>query len=183
VDSVLWEVCHERDCLDDCRASVRQVGDPANPRTTQKSPQLAATHDKDRWCLWLVTMDARDAQRSPVLRGRIAAVCHHRASSKSPTTSTKDHPPHLFGQIAQPSTSYLAIPRHVSEHRQFYPAARSEADVICGDANFLIPDPDGFALGILSSSMFMSWQRAIGGRIGSRLRFSRRNLSTCWVCV
>lgn len=130
-------------------------------------------HNKDRWCLWLPDVDPRDLAASPILRTRIDAVRAHRANSKSPTTSTKNHPPHLFGQIAQPTTSYLAIPRHVSEHRQFYPAARYPVDVICGDANFLIPDPDGFALAIISSSLFMSWQRAIGGRLESRLRFSK----------
>lgn len=33
-------------------------------------------------------------------------------------------------------------------------------------------DVDGFALGVLSSSMFIAWMRAIGGRIKSDLRFS-----------
>lgn len=79
----------------------------------------------------------------------------------------------MFGQIAQPATSYLAIPRHASERRRFYPAARFDADVICGDANFLIPDPDGFALAVISSSMFIIWQKAIGGRIRNDPRFSK----------
>lgn len=130
-------------------------------------------HDRDRWCLWLVDADSQDIAKSNILRKRVDAVRLHRSGSASPTTSTRNHPPHLFGQIAQPKTSYLAIPRHVSEHRRFYPAARYEADVICGDANFLIPDPDGFALAIVSSSMFMVWQKAIGGRIKSDLRFSK----------
>lgn len=130
-------------------------------------------HERMRWCLWLTNLDPKDLDRSVLLRSRVEAVREARASSASPTTSTRKHPPHLFGQIAQPDASYLAIPRHVSELRQFFIAARYEADVICGDANFLIPDPDGFALGILSSSMFITWQKAIGGRLESRLRFSK----------
>ncbi|SDS08228.1 class I SAM-dependent DNA methyltransferase [Actinopolymorpha singaporensis] len=130
-------------------------------------------HNRDRWCLWMVDLDPKDLRKSRILRERVAAVRNHRSSSASPTTSTRQHPPHLFGQLAQPKTSYLAIPRHVSEHRRFYPAARFDADVICGDANFLIPDPDGLALAIVSSSMFMVWQKAIGGRIKSDLRFSK----------
>jgi hypothetical protein len=130
-------------------------------------------HDRDRWCLWLIDANQPDIAKSKILRQRVDAVRLHRSSSASPTTSTRNHPPHLFGQLAQPKTSYLAIPRHVSEHRRFYPAARYEANVICGDANFLIPDPDGFALAIVSSSMFMVWQKAIGGRIKSDLRFSK----------
>lgn len=130
-------------------------------------------HNRKRWCLWLREATPEDLAMSPVLAQRVAAVKAHRRGSASPTTSTRDHPPHQFGQIAQPSTSYLAIPRHVSERRRFYPAARFDADVVCGDANFLIPDPDGFALAVISSSMFIVWQRAIGGRIRNDLRFSK----------
>ena len=36
----------------------------------------------------------------------------------------------------------------------------------------MVPDSDGFVLGVLSSSMFIAWMRAIGGRIKSDLRFS-----------
>jgi hypothetical protein len=130
-------------------------------------------HDRKRWCLWMRDVIEEDLAASPVLAERVAGVWRHRRGSDSPTTSTRDYPPHLFGQIAQPSTSYLAIPRHVSERRRFYPAARFDADVICGDANFLIPDPDGFALAVISSSMFIIWQKAIGGRIRNDPRFSK----------
>lgn len=130
-------------------------------------------HDGKRWCLWMVNLDPADVGHSAILRARISAVRDHRADSLSPTTSRKMHPPQLFGQIAQPDTSYLGIPRHVSERRRYFLAARFQADVICGDANFLIPDPDGFALGVLSSTMFMTWQKTIGGRLRSDLRFSK----------
>ncbi len=130
-------------------------------------------HNRQRWCLWMVNLLPADVGRSRILRERIAAVRDHRATSLSPTTSAKMHPPQLFGQVAQPDTSYLAIPAHVSEHRRFYLAARYDAGVICGNANFLIPDPDGFALGVVSSTMFMTWQKTIGGRLESRLRFSK----------
>jgi hypothetical protein len=36
----------------------------------------------------------------------------------------------------------------------------------------MAPDPDGFLFGVISSSLFMSWQRMVGGRIRSDLRFS-----------
>lgn len=50
--------------------------------------------------------------------------------------------------------------------------ARYDRDVICGDHNFLVPDAGGLAFGVLSSSMFIAWMRAVGGRIKSDLRFS-----------
>ncbi len=36
----------------------------------------------------------------------------------------------------------------------------------------MAPDPTGFLLGVLSSTMFITWQKAIGGRIKSDIRFS-----------
>jgi hypothetical protein len=130
-------------------------------------------HNRERWCLWMVELDPADVRRSPILRERIEGTRLHRANSKSETTSTKNHPPHLFGQIAQPSTPYLAVPAHVSEHREYFAAAVCPPEVICGNANFLIPDPDGFTLGVVSSAMFIAWMKAIGGRLESRLRFSK----------
>ena len=47
-----------------------------------------------------------------------------------------------------------------------------DADVIAGDANFTAEDPTGYLFAIISSSMFLAWQKAVGGRIKSDLRFS-----------
>jgi hypothetical protein len=80
--------------------------------------------------------------------------------------------PHLFGQRSQPNTPYVCVPRHVSETRRFFPTALFGPDVICGDANFKADDPDGVAFAAISSSAFIAWQRAVGGRIKSDLRFS-----------
>lgn len=77
--------------------------------------------------------------------------------------------PHLFYERRHPDVDYLAIPRHVGEQRRYFTARRLTPATICSDANFLAPDPDGFVLGVLSSSMFIAWMRAIGGRIKSDL--------------
>ena len=44
-------------------------------------------------------------------------------------------------------------------------------DVIAGDANFQLPDPSGYQFALMSSSMFITWQKTVGGRIKSDLRF------------
>ena len=129
---------------------------------------------KERWCLWMADeFDPDDITRSPVLRKRLAAVKEMREDSKADTTREWAKSPHLFVQQAQPTVAYLGIPRHVTESRAFFPTMRFEADVICGDANFLCPDPDGFAFAVISSSMFITWQKTVGGRIKSDLRFSK----------
>lgn len=129
-------------------------------------------YDRPRWCLWLEGATSAEINGSPILRARVAAVQKKRSASTKAATREKASTPHLFDERRQPLTSYLAIPRHVGEHRRYFPAGRYGADVICSDANFLASDPDGFLLGVLSSSMFIAWMRAIGGRIKSDLRFS-----------
>ena len=129
-------------------------------------------HGEQRWCLWLVDLVPGDVTRSPVLRDRIAAVRDFRLASKA--RSTRQYPHHrLFRQVAQPDVPYLCIPAHFSESRAYATVARLSPDVIAGNANFTCPDPDGFAFGIIESSMFLTWQKTVGGRIKSDLRFSK----------
>ena len=55
---------------------------------------------------------------------------------------------------------------------KFIPAAHLPAGVICSHLNFAVRDRDGFAFAVASSSMLTTWQKAVGGRLESRLRFS-----------
>ncbi|MCG3769470.1 MAG: hypothetical protein JW384_00592 [Nitrosomonadaceae bacterium] len=129
-------------------------------------------HGAKRWCLWLVEAKPSDLSQSPVLRFRLDAVREMRSISPKSSTRRQASTPHLFDEIRQLDVPYLAIPSHVSEHREYFTAAYYPADVICGNANFMAPDPDGFLLAVLSSSMFMTWQKTIGGRLKSDIRFS-----------
>jgi len=126
----------------------------------------------DRWCLWLADAPPSEFRSSPVLQERLRAVAEMRGASAKQATQELAASPHLFGENHQPSVPYLAIPRHVSMNRRYFTVARFTPDVICGDANFATPDPDGFAFGILSSGMFHAWLAAVGGKLKSDYRFS-----------
>lgn len=73
---------------------------------------------------------------------------------------------------ARPVEPYVCIPRVVSENRPFFIAKYLSADSISSDAVFTALDPEGFIFAVISSSMFITWQRAIGGQLESRLRFA-----------
>lgn len=126
-----------------------------------------------RWCLWLTKLDPVDLARSPILRGRIEGVRQMRLDSKASSTKAMAATPHLFGQrAAEMFDSYLAIPAVVSESRPFYTAARLARDVIASNKLYVAPDRDGFLFGIISSSMFLTWQFTVGNRLESRPSFS-----------
>lgn len=129
-------------------------------------------YGEDRWCLWLVDLDPADVHHSTVLRERLAAVRTERAKSTKPQTRALADTPHLFAEIRQTDASYLCIPRHVGEGRRYFTAARLDSDVIASDAVFTCPDPDGFVFAVSASSMFITWQKTIGGRIRADIRFA-----------
>jgi len=129
-------------------------------------------HDTPRWCLWLEDLDPADLAHSRVLRERLEAVRLFRSDSTKQATRDLAASPHLFTERRAPRTDYLCIPRHVSETRAFFTAARFGPKVISGDANFVVVDPDGVAFAVISSSAFIAWQRMVGGQIKSDLRFS-----------
>ncbi len=130
----------------------------------------------DRWCLWMDTedFDPHDIDRSPILKERVRACATFRQGSKKKATVLGAQTAHLFQENHQPSEPYVAIPRVVSETRPFYTAAHLSEDVIAGDQLYTALDPDGFLFAIISSSMFITWQRAVGGHMKSDLRFSNK---------
>lgn len=113
-------------------------------------------HGNPRWCLWLKDLDPDDLKRSPLLRGRIEAVKSVRLASKNPDTVAAAETPHLFWHDAQPTSRYLCIPSSVSQTRRYVTAAYFEPDVISSNANQVATDPDGFAFGVVSSTMFIT---------------------------
>lgn len=126
-----------------------------------------------RWCLWMVDLEPTDLDRSRVLRSRVDSVRTSRLQSKAPSTRSMASTPHLFAQRSGGySTPYLGIPRVVSENRPYYLAARLGPEVIPSDRLFTAPDPDGLLFGVISSTMFLTWQLLVGNRLESRPSFS-----------
>lgn len=129
-------------------------------------------HGLERWCLWLVDLDPADISKSPVLRQRLNAVKEFRSASKAASTRAMAATPHLFGQRSQPDTDYLCLPKVVSERRPYFTGQRYPSNVIASDLVFHIQDEDGLQFAVASSSMFITWQKVIGGRLESRIRFA-----------
>ena len=129
-------------------------------------------HREDRWCLWLEEMDPRDLDRSRILKTRVQAVKDFRLASKAASTREFAKFPHLFRQRAMQNTDFLCIPSVVSETRRYFTAQRLSSDVIASNLVFQTPDETGLQFALISSSMFITWQKTIGGRLKSDLRFA-----------
>lgn len=129
-------------------------------------------HNKTRWCLWLENVSPSEIKKVNPVYEAIQNVKKMRMDSNREATRKLAETPMLFGEIRQPKTNYLVFPRHSSENRRYIPIGYIEADIICGDANLLIPSADLFNFGVLMSNVHNSWIRAIAGRIKSDYRYS-----------
>ena len=126
----------------------------------------------DRWCLWLEGLDASELNASPVLKDRLGKVRAERLASDKAVTRKLADTPALFAERRQPATDYLGIPNTFSETRRYMTVARLPKSTIAAVKLFTAEDPDGFLFALISSTMALTWQKMVGGRIKSDPSFS-----------
>ena len=129
-------------------------------------------NDLDRWCLWLVDATSADLARSRLLQRRLHEVRVRREQSPKAATRKGAATPHLFEERRQPSAPFLGIPQTFTENRPYATVARLPASVIASIKLFTSPDPDGYLFGVMSSAMFLTWQKTVGGRLKSDPSFT-----------
>jgi len=126
----------------------------------------------NRWCIWLLNAKPDELQKLNEIGGRIASVRKVRLSSSRPATKKLSEFPQLFGEIRQPNSEYILIPRHSSENRKYIPLGYFSPEYIVSDSCLAINNASLFHFGVLHSSLHMSWIKSICGRIKSDYRYS-----------
>ena len=129
-------------------------------------------HDLPRYCLWLDGISPKELHSLPLVRERIAKVREFRLTSSKVATQKYADLPTRFMEIRQPKDNYILIPSHSSENRKYIPIGFMSPDVICGNANLMIPNATLYHFGILESNVHMAWMRVVCGRIKSDYRYS-----------
>jgi hypothetical protein len=127
-----------------------------------------------RWCLWLVDAPPELLRESPRLRARLDRVRRFRLSSGRAQTQKLAATPALFGEIRQPSSRYLLIPKVSSETRRYIPVGFIEPAVIASGSALIVPDATLYDFGIISSAMHNAWMRYVGGRMKSDYQYSNQ---------
>lgn len=72
------------------------------------------------------------------------------------------------------------MPSVSSELRRYVPIGYVSSNVICGDANHMIPDAELFHFGVLTSSVHMTWMRTVAGRLRNDYRYSATIVYNCF---
>ncbi|MBN2296357.1 MAG: hypothetical protein JXM70_28270 [Pirellulales bacterium] len=125
-----------------------------------------------RWCIWLVDVNPSSIRSIPALMKRIEGVRKHRLKSTRPATRDLASIPTLFGEIRQPSTPYLIIPKNPSHKRPYLTVGFMDASIIASDQSLIIPNAGLYEFGVISSKMHLAWVATIGGRLKSDYRYS-----------
>lgn len=130
-------------------------------------------NNKWRYCLWLVDANPADIKSSPTVLDRLSKTKEFRESSETVSVNRKKDTPSLFGDIRQPPSDYLLLPRVSSERRDYMPIGYFTKDTIVADSAYAIPRATLYHFGILTSSMHMAWMRTVAGRLKSDYRYSK----------
>jgi hypothetical protein len=126
----------------------------------------------ERYCLWLVGADPSILRDIPPILERVETNRAYRlASNRAQTRELADHPG-IFGEIRQPETRYLLMPKVSSESRYYIPIGFCEPEVIASGTTLIIPHATLFTLGIIQSEMHMTWMRTVCGRMKSDYQYS-----------
>jgi len=131
-------------------------------------------HGEERWCLWLKDAPAEDIRASKEILRRVEAVRGYRTASRREATKKLADSAKLFGEIRQPDSKFVLVPRHSSETRRYIPLSYFSSEYIVSDSCLFIPDATRFHFGVLSSGMHMAWVRQVCGRLESRYRYSSK---------
>ena len=129
-------------------------------------------NNKTRWCLWLKGISPAVIKKFPPVLEAVTATREMRETSSRIATQKLAQTPTLFGEIRQPDSEYILIPRHSSQNRKYIPMGFVSPDVICGDANLLLPHATLYHFGIMVSNVHNAWVRTVCGRIKSDFRYS-----------
>ena len=128
--------------------------------------------NKVRYCLWLKDISPNELRSSKLITERIKETKKFRLASSRPQTVKLADTPWLFGEIRQPETMMLAIPKVSSEKRAYIPLAFVQPEIIVNGSALIIPDANLYMFGILMSSVHNSWMRIVAGRLETRYQYS-----------
>ena len=125
-----------------------------------------------RWCLWLQGISPKELLQSKFVMNRIEQTKQFRLSSDRPQTLKATDTPYLFGEIRQPDTDMLVVPKVSSETRRYIPISFVSKKTIINGSALIIPNATLYAFGVLISNVHNAWMRVVAGRLETRYQYS-----------
>lgn len=131
-------------------------------------------NNKKRWCIWLNEVSPELYKHSKLIMDRINKNKLFRENSNREQTKKMALTPYLFGEIRQPSTDMLVIPKVSSGTRKYLPIGYISPDKIINGCALIIPSASLYTFSILNSIVHNSWMRIVCGRMKSDYVYSNK---------
>ncbi|MFR0500124.1 class I SAM-dependent DNA methyltransferase [Limosilactobacillus reuteri subsp. suis] len=131
---------------------------------------------KYRYCLWLGNADPTELSKMPLVLQRINLVKKYRLNSKSAGTRKLAKIPTHFHVETIPDGSFLVLPLTSSQRREYVPIGYMDPNYLASNLVLVVSDAKLSDFGVLTSSIFMSWMRAVCGRLKSDYRITKNNV-------
>ena len=128
--------------------------------------------NQERWCLWLKDFSPKELKSSRFVAERVKQTKDFRLSSGRSQTQNLASIPWLFGEIRQPETNMVVVPKVSSEARRYIPISFVSPEIIINGSALIVPNASLYEFGVLTSSIHNSWMRAVAGRLESRYQYS-----------
>ncbi|KWT44938.1 class I SAM-dependent DNA methyltransferase [Lactiplantibacillus plantarum] len=120
------------------------------------------------YVLWIKKNLLQKAMSNVLIKQRIENV--KRARSNNPKLADE---PWRFRDTREAKSSMIVIPATSSENRLYVPITIYNSDYIANNSTMVIYDAPLWLFGILQSHMHMLWLQIIGGKLETRLRYSK----------
>ncbi|MEO7159366.1 MAG: type IIL restriction-modification enzyme MmeI, partial [Polaromonas sp.] len=124
-----------------------------------------------RWCLWIEDADVSVAIENPHIAKRIDDVKNFRLNAGT-RAKTAVGRPHKFAWTNKQRGLQLIIPTVFSEKREYVTAGLLDDRYIVSNAASIVQSPKPHVFAIISSSMHISWVRAVAGRLKTDIRYT-----------
>ena len=128
--------------------------------------------NQERWCLWLKDFSPKELKSSRFVAERVKQTKDFRLSSGRSQTQNLASIPWLFGEIRQPETNMVVVPKVSSEARRYIPISFVSPEIIINGSALIVPNASLYEFGVLTSSIHNSWMRTVAGRMKSDYQYS-----------
>lgn len=127
-----------------------------------------------RYCIWINDKDIEEASEIKFINERINRVRKYRNSSIREATKNLANQAHKFGEIRHQNTNSIIIPATTSERRKYIPIGfyDKKENIIISNSAQAIYNAEYWIFGVITSQMHMTWVKAVGGYLGTSIRYS-----------
>lgn len=127
-----------------------------------------------KYCIHILKNRVEEAYNVHDLVKRFDLIREYRSKSPKLATQKKALTPHFFDEDKHQKGTYIIVPSHTSENREYIPIGFFDEDTVLGNSALAIYNAEPWLFGIIHSKMHMVWVNAIGGKLETRYRYSAK---------